>query len=206
MVAKLADQTPLLLDKKIGEGRVLLLTSTLDNISNDFPISGAFVPFIEQTSRYLAGMSDRNQIYPVGSFVELRSAREQSVSVEIVDPSGARPLSLKDSTTAQSFALTSEGFYELRRANGRHEMIAVNADRRESDLSVIPDETVVLWKNTGSGSAAAQEQQAASGGKASVPYSLWWWFLLALLLVAVAESLFAGRYLGVSREADVNAS
>ena len=38
VVAKLTDQTPLLLEKKIGEGRVLLFTSGLDNLTNDFPL------------------------------------------------------------------------------------------------------------------------------------------------------------------------
>src|SRR5471032_758765 len=55
VIVRLADQTPLLLEKRIGEGRVVLLTSGLDNLTNDFPQHPAFVPFIEQTARYLAG-------------------------------------------------------------------------------------------------------------------------------------------------------
>ena len=38
VVVRLSDQTPLLLDKRIGEGRVVLLTSGLDNLTNDFPV------------------------------------------------------------------------------------------------------------------------------------------------------------------------
>ena len=37
VVVRLGDQTPLLLEKRIGEGRILLLTSGLDNLTNDFP-------------------------------------------------------------------------------------------------------------------------------------------------------------------------
>src|SRR5471032_1757993 len=47
VIVRLADQTPLLLEKRIGEGRVVLLTSGLDNLTNDFPQHPAFVPFIE---------------------------------------------------------------------------------------------------------------------------------------------------------------
>ena len=34
-------------------------------------------------------------------------------------------------------------------ANSRNELIAVHADRRESDLDVIPKETLALWQSTG---------------------------------------------------------
>src|SRR5579862_7606400 len=50
VIVRLGDQTPLLLEKRIGEGRVVLLTSGLDNLTNDFPLDPAFVPFIEQTA------------------------------------------------------------------------------------------------------------------------------------------------------------
>src|SRR5262249_35073132 len=56
VVARLTDDTPLLLDKKIGEGRVLVFASTLDNISNDFPLHPSFVPFVAETANYLGGL------------------------------------------------------------------------------------------------------------------------------------------------------
>jgi hypothetical protein len=201
VVARLTDSTPLLLDKKIGEGRVLVITSTFDNISNDFPLNPVFVPFVEQTARYLTGLEEHGGAHTVGAFLELRSNREQSVSVEVIDPTGDRPLSLKERTAAQSLPLQREGFYELRRANGRHEMVAVNADRRESDLTAIPTETLDLWKGTGSpGAQQAGAAGAVDGEPATRPYSLWWWVMLAAAALAVAESLLAGRYLGVLRE------
>ena len=55
VVARLTDGTPLLLEKQAGEGRMLLFTSTFDNISNDFPLHTSFVPFIEQAVHYLGG-------------------------------------------------------------------------------------------------------------------------------------------------------
>ncbi len=38
IAARLTDDTPLLLEKQLGEGRVLVFASTFDNISNDFPL------------------------------------------------------------------------------------------------------------------------------------------------------------------------
>src|SRR4029077_7253621 len=78
VVARLTDQTPLLLEKKIGEGRVLLFTSGLDDITTDFPLHPLFVPFVEQTALYLSGTQRRSGSRTVDSFLELRSSKEQS--------------------------------------------------------------------------------------------------------------------------------
>src|SRR5262249_50914490 len=43
IAARLNDGTPLLYEKRVGEGRAVVLTSTLDNISNDFPLHASFV-------------------------------------------------------------------------------------------------------------------------------------------------------------------
>ena len=199
VAARLTDQTPLLLEKKIGEGRVLLFTSGLDNLTNDFPLHPVFIPFIDQTARYLAGMETRSGSRIVDSFLELRTAKEQSVGVEVVDPDGKRPLSLKEATAAQSFQLTRAGFYQLRLANGRQDLIGVNADRRESDLDVIPKDVLALW----TGNTGNEAQEASSGTVArdqKKPYSLWWYAVLLLLLATVAESLLSSQYLTMSRE------
>src|SRR6266849_6281212 len=119
VIVRLGDQTPLLLEKRIGEGRVVLLTSGLDNLTNDFPLDPAFVPFIEQTARYLAGSERHGGGRLVDAFLELRSAKEQGLKgqaqgVEVTDPEGKRPLTLGEAASAQSFQLTEAGYYQLR--------------------------------------------------------------------------------------------
>jgi hypothetical protein len=199
VVARLSDGTPLLLDEKIGEGRVMLLTSNLDNIANDFPLHAIFVPFVEQTARYLSGTERRSGSQLVDSYLELRTAKEQSIGVEVVDPAGHRPLSLREASSQQSFQVTSAGFYQLRLANGRQDLAGVNADRRESDLDVIPGETLSLWR----GNANTPAPLAATAGQAQEqkqPYPLWWYVMILVLAAAVAESLLASRYLGTQAE------
>ena len=199
VAARLTDQTPLLLEKRIGEGRVLLFTSGLDNLTNDFPLHPVFIPFIDQTARYLSGMETRAGSRIVDSFLELRTAKEQSVGVEVVDPEGKRPLSLKEATAAQSFQLARAGFYQIRLANGREDLIGVNADRRESDLDVIPKDVLALWTgNTGNESQQASSATVTQDQKK--PYSLWWYAVLLLLVATIAESLLSSQYLTMSRE------
>ena len=45
----------------------------------------------------------------VGSFVELRDAKEQGAAVEVLDPKGERALSLDEATKAQNIQLASGG-------------------------------------------------------------------------------------------------
>ena len=191
----------MLLEKKEGEGRVLLLASGLDNLTNDFPLHPAFVPFVEQSARYLAGIENRSGSREVDSFLDLRTAKEQSVGVEVVDPDGRRPLSLKEATTAQTYQLSRAGFYQLRLANGRQDLIGVNPDRRESDLEVIPDDVLALWR----GNNNAPQQATTDTGQLQTesqkkPDSLWWYAVLLLLIAAVAESVVSSHYLGTQRE------
>jgi hypothetical protein len=185
------------MEKKLGEGRVLVFASTFDNISNDFPLHPSFVPFIEQTARYLGRLEHSANVNLVGSYLELRSVRDPGASVEVLDPSGARALSLAEAAKAESVQLTQSGYYDVRRPSGRHELVAVNADRHESDLAPMPAETLDLWKNTGSGSVAAGSAEAEE----AKPFSLWWYVMLAVLALAVAESLVGNRHLSVDKEA-----
>jgi len=62
------------------EGRVVLLTSGLDNLTNDFPLNPAFVPFIEQTARYLAGSERR-----MSGATPFRNEGERPLSADCVE-------------------------------------------------------------------------------------------------------------------------
>ena len=201
VIVRLGDQTPLLLEKRLGEGRVVLLTSGLDNLTNDFPLLPAFVPFIEQTARYLAGSEREGGARAVDAYLDLRTAREQGQGVEITDPEGKRPLTLSEASKAQTFQLTEAGYYQLRLANGRQNEVGVNPDPRESNLDVVPDDVVALWQGTGG--QGSQEASAPGGAPApsrKTPESIWWYVMLLVLASAVAESVLASRYLGTQRE------
>ena len=199
VIVRLADQTPLLLEKRIGEGRVVLLTSGLDNLTNDFPLDPAFVPFIEQTARYLAGSERQGGARPVDAFLDLRNAKEQAQGVEVTDPEGKRPLTLGEAASAQSFQLTEAGYYQLRLANGRQDEVAVNPDPKESNLDVIPEDVLALWQGTGGkGTENASAPGPSAPGK--IREALWWYVMLLVLFAAIAESVLASRYLGTQRE------
>ena len=197
VIVRLGDQTPLLLEKRMGEGRAVLLTSGLDNLTNDFPLNPDFVPFIEQTARYLAGSERQGGARLVDAYLELRNAKEQAQGVEVTDPEGRRPLTLGQAASAQSFQLAEAGYYQLRLADGRQDEVGVNPDPKESNLDVIPGDVLSLWQGNTSQSTP---EASAPGQTHKTPQSYWWYVMLLVLFSAVAESVLASRYLGTQRE------
>ena len=209
---RLQDQTPLLLEKPIGEGRVVLFTSGFDNLTNDLPLHPVFVAFVERAVRYLFGGEVGNSSRRVDELLQLRTQREAAaVGVEVIDPSGRRGLSLQQSTSEQTYPLSRTGYYEVRLANGRHDLVAANADRRESDLTPIPADVLALWR--GSAESPPAQAQAAAPAAAGTPAgartvapsgtlrsSLWWYAISLLLILALAESLIGSGYLGTLRD------
>ena len=200
VLAKMNDQTPLVLERSIGEGKVIAFASTFDNVSNDLPIHASWVPFVTQTALYLGGGGAEQPVsLPVDSYVELRATDNANKSgtgaaAEVLDADGKRVLSLEESVKATNFQMDREGYFEIKTAAGRRSLVAAHADRRESDLAQIPKETLDLWKGTGS----VEPQAGGGAGQVSEnekPFPLWPYILLLLLGVAVAESLVADRYL-----------
>lgn len=201
IIARLADGTPLLLDQQIGQGHALLFTSGFDNLTNDLPLHPEFVSFVDRTARYLAGMERTAGPRLVDTFVQLRSPATESTaatgSVVVVGPDGKRPLSLSEEAIAQTLPLRQSGFYQIRFPSGRETLLAVNPDPRESQLSLIPDETLRLW--SGNPQSASSQPSSAIAPKKTAS-SLWWWVMLLVLIAAVTESIVASGYLGTQRE------
>lgn len=195
VLARLNDGTPLVLERAIGEGKVLAFTSTFDNVLNDLPIHASWVPFVAQSALYLGGGGAEQPVnLPVDSYVELRAGDGKGAAAEVLGPDGKRMLSLEEATKARNFALDREGFFEIKTAAGRRSLVAVHADRRESDLAPIPAETLDLWKGTGSSDSTPGGGPGAAGGP-DEPWGLWPYILLLLLGVAVAESVVADGFL-----------
>jgi len=201
VLAKMNDQTPLVMERNIGEGKVLVFASTFDNVSNDLPLHASWVPFVAQAALYLGGGGAEQPVnLPVDSYVELRSAdasnKNSGAAAEVLDPEGKRVFSLEEAIKATNFALDREGFFEIKTASGRRSLVAAHADRRESDLAQIPKETLDLWKGTGAVDAQGGANAGAGQESASErPWPLWPYLLLVLLGIAVAESVVADRYL-----------
>ena len=198
VLARLSDGSPLVLQRRIGEGNVLAFTSSLDQASNDFALKPSYVPFVQRVVRYLGGGGAEQPVnLSVDSYVELRTGDgEKGVMAEVLDPGGQRVLTLDEAANAPNFALRQEGFYEVKNAAGRRTLVAAHADRRESDLTPMEQDILSLWTATGDSSQPAQGSgQTGTLSGSTTPRSLSAYILVLLLGVALAESVIANRYL-----------
>ena len=203
VAARLTDGTPLLLEKQAGEGRILLLTTGFDNLTNDLPLHPVFVAFVDRTARYLSGSEQLSGSRLVDSFIQLRASAQPSGAsgnVEVVDPDGHRPLSLSEARTAQSLRLERAGFYQIHFASGRDGVIGVNPDRLESNLEPMPPDLLALWSGSSTGTASTQSAGSLPDESKYRLQSFWWYVMLLALLVAASETALASRYLGTLRE------
>ena len=202
VAAQLTDGTPLLLEKQLGEGRVLLLASGLENLTNDLPLHPVFVAFVDRTAHYLSGADQLSGSKLVDSYVQLRSTATPvgaAANVEVIGPDGRRAVSLSEARMAQSVRLERAGFYQIRFANGRDAVIGVNPDRRESDLQPLAADVEQLWSGS-SGTPSSQTAGAQPIGAKYRSVSLWWYVMVLALVVALAETVFAGGYMSAPRE------
>lgn len=199
---QLSDGTPLLLDRSLGEGHLLLFTSAFDNITSDLPLHPVFVAMVDRAALYLSGEQNLGGSMRVGSLLQLNSnsdVNHQPSPAEVVDPAGQRPLSLSESHTAQSLRLEKAGFYRVHFSTGRDALIGVNPDRLESDLQAMPDDLQQLW-------AGGPSKHPDPGDVTTFienprrSLTLWWYVLLGATIVAIAEIVLASNYLGTQRE------
>ena len=192
VLAKLADGSPLLLEQRLGEGRLLVFAAAFDNLTTDFPLHASFLPFVAQTARYLAGSEETALSVAAGTPLELRRTHDQSAAADVIGPDGRHELSLREASAAAVFEPSRDGFYEIHRADGKRLLAAVHSDRRESDLSPVPAETLSLWAKTGAsrqpGTSGAEDRQLR-------PWPLWPYLLILLVAVVLMESAVASRHL-----------
>ncbi len=191
-----ADGTPLLIDRAIGAGRILVLTAPIDRRWNDLAIHPVFVQFVSQAARYLIGGDSSVASVMVGAPVT--TGLTSSAGGQIFDPSGDRVLGLGAAANAERLVPSEIGFYEIRHANGAR-WLAVNTDRRESDLAQLGPDYLARWQALRQRPARAATPVATSEEsreKRSYGHVLLW----AAALLLLAELLMANRYLAVRRE------
>jgi Aerotolerance regulator N-terminal/von Willebrand factor type A domain len=202
---RLADQTPLLLEKPVGKGRALLFASGFDRLTTDLPLHPQFVAFVDRLANYLSGRALRRSALSVGDSVDLRPDPTVRGSADVLAPDGTHPLDLGQARQVRTWPLPAAGFYSLTLADSRHDLVAANISRLESDLTPASDEKLKLWQAASQGPATAIPGTAAAAAPAAVSdeesiHDLWWYAMCLLLVAVIAESLVSSRYLNTLQE------
>jgi len=194
VLMSLADGTPLLLDRALGSGRVLLFTSSLDKGWNDLPLQPAFVPLMAGIANYLLGGAGFTSEADLGTTLGVRALG--FAGAQIFDPSGDAALGL--GAGSDDVLLDQVGFYEVV-GGGTSELVAVNFDARESDLAPLDATTLERWKGLGVRPGEAATAVAVSAQSDRVPSSLGPWLVMLLLMLVVVESLVGNWHLRIRR-------
>jgi hypothetical protein len=199
VLIRLENGEPFLIERRIGQGRMLLVTAGLENQSNDLPIRPVFVSFMIESAQYLSGTEQQQRSFAAGDLLPLSQAG--TTSGQVIDPDGSSILSLVDTTRAQRIPLRKTGFYEVYTRESEY-VVAVNIDPRESQLAPITAATRQRWETAMSGASATQGTVTLD--IEAQPYELWHILLLVLALVLIAEAILANVYLAPRTTAGSN--
>lgn len=137
--------SPFLLESPFGDGKTLQFSVPADRSWSNFPLSPFYLPILHQAAKHGAGIGARRPFKWTARRMRLRDSEFQA-RTEITDPEGREVVvhsTLKDGNTI----LTAEdvltpGIY-LRTDSGTYvPVIALNATRKESDLTVVTDDRI----------------------------------------------------------------
>jgi hypothetical protein len=165
VLARFSSGEPALLEYQHGRGRLLYFASDLNRAWNDFPVHPTFVPFVQETLRYLTMAREEPREYVVGDV-----------------PSGVVP---EPGVIALPVARSENG------KTPQPRRVAINVDARESDPDrMAPDRLIAsLSRVTGSSGAAGTNARQEQEDRQKL-----WQYGLALMLVSlVCESALARR-------------
>src|SRR6185436_640611 len=80
VLARFDDGGPALIERKIGQGRVLVWASTLDSFWNDLAVQPIFLPFVYQMARYVSGRGETLPWFDAGQVLDVSDVRAMATA------------------------------------------------------------------------------------------------------------------------------
>jgi hypothetical protein len=159
VLARLDDGAPALIERREGEGRLLLNTLPLDAGDGDLPLQPAFLPLARRLALHASGYESAPLARVTGDAWVPRMVRREPV---VVAPDGAqqRP---EPAATGPAVILELPGVYQVYegRVDGTPRgIVAVNAPAAESDLTRADPRELLLGVGTASDSLRADAPAA----------------------------------------------
>ncbi len=190
VIASLDSGQPVLVDRHVGQGSVLVWLSSLDRDWADMPLLPVFAPFIRKSFGYLR---DAGGPRPSGAvavneprYVEISSDADQA----LVRPPSGHPVALLASSAFEGTAMPGIYRVDLVRSGKpdpvRSDVFVVNTDAAESVLNAPAGIPAVFSRFM----ATEQDQTVAS---ATRRMSLLGQMLVGILLLLLAEAWLRGK-------------
>jgi hypothetical protein len=195
VLARFDDGHVALAERRVGQGRVLVFSSTFDGYWNDLPVQPVFLPLVQSLVRHAAGWSPERTWETVGQVLSVADGSTNRAASVAVAPSGARTR-WSEGDSARSLPLREQGFYEIRSAAAvvPTRVVAVNPDPAESELGAFaPEELSRAVAPVGPATAATAGTTTLTAAERERRQTLWWYVLIAAVLLLAAESLLSNR-------------
>jgi aerotolerance regulator-like protein/VWA domain-containing protein len=213
VLARFDDGAAALVERRVGSGRVIAFTSTLDPSWTNFPQQIMFPVIVPGLLKYLGQYEEPSAWYtvgrmldisvPLGAIVREGSAGDikdttRKASAVVVSPTGKQ--TTMGEGGSQTIELAEQGFYSIRMqgtGERRPYEVAVNLDPAESDLSALSP-TDFLGNATGRPAAVVPgggtlEKPNLTPADMEKKQSFWWFLLVGGVLALLAEALLANR-------------
>ncbi|WP_439643362.1 vWA domain-containing protein [Gemmatimonas sp.] len=192
VLARFDDGLPAVVERRVGQGRVLLLALPLDNDAGDFPLQPAFLPFVRQLVMHASG----RDATPLWRTTGERWALSRAIASPVVEaPDGTliRPVADSQGT---AIPLTDAGVYRAyaeRVGGDAVSLLAVNVPTSESVLTPMDTAELLLGVQTGANRSGRSADAPQSDEELERRQSPWRLLLLAALLLLVLETFVATR-------------
>ena len=192
VLARFDDGNAAVVERRVGNGRVIMLTLPLDNTAGDFPLQPAFLPFVRQLVLHASGRDAAPLWRTTGERWALPGILADPV-VEAPDRSLVRPA--MDSLGA-AVTLTDAGIYRAfrGRAGGEAEaMLAANAPPGESVLTPMDTAELLLGVGIGRDTVPPAPAGVESDQELERKQSSWRVLLAIALAALIVETIVATR-------------
>ena len=191
---------PLLAEKMIGRGKVLLFTTTADRAWTNLPAHPAYPILLHEAMTYLTTRAHERP-FLVGEPISVPLAmRSTQTSVNFRSPAGtdlAVQVTDRDGRRMARYEQDDlPGFYEMTSADGGPPaVVAVNVDGRESDVkSLVGDGLTNALAGTPVRILQPGEGMVSAIRESRVGRELWRMLMLAGLVVLALEAYLAYRF------------
>jgi len=201
VVLSYKDGGPALLDRKVGEGRTFLYTSTLDRAWTDLPVRSAFLPMIRRSVMYLARRttSDQEDSYRAGKTAEIEVPGGIDDRAVVRGPGDVRDIVVPDQGRI-SFTPEQPGFYEVAPEESDSEesepaagqVLPINVGVAESDLTPLSEDAYAPWLE-GAQKGSNPSGEGAEEARSERRVNIWPALLFAVTIALLLETLFGTR-------------
>jgi hypothetical protein len=203
VLASYRNGAPLLVERRVGSGRVMLLTTTVDRDWTDLPIRTSYLPLMQQLMVYLSGRLDASA--PVGLTVgdpATLALSEGDERLVVVRPDGRTDefdVPRSRARSEVSFEATRwAGIYAVEHYRGAGvqsavEHFAVGLDPSESDVARISADLAQARVAADSGEREALAPTFRYAGEDDGRTNVWPFFLAGLFVLLLSEAFVVVR-------------